>query len=375
MQRLDRSPFSFTVFCIFLVGLGFLGGITWTGFPAQWSRGGGTPDPRQVAPRSGLTPAERETIDLFQGASPSVVFITTLAVRRDFFSLNVQQIPSGTGSGFIWDDRGHIVTNYHVIQQADAAQVTLSDQSTWEAVLVGQAPEKDLAVLRISAPKERLLPIPMGSSADLLVGQAVYAIGNPFGLDHTLTTGIISALGREIDSIPGIPIRDVIQTDAAINPGNSGGPLLDSAGRLIGVNTAIVSPSGSYAGIGFAIPADTVNWVVPDLVAYGRIQRATLGIYPATDQTMRRLEMEGVLILELVPGGGAERAGLRPTMRDRRGNIRLGDVILAIEGEEVKSSNDLILLLERYRVGDEVPVTVLRDGDRLEVPVRLLESR
>jgi S1-C subfamily serine protease len=229
--------------------------------------------PRVVTPRGDLAAEEKATIELFREASKSVVYIRTIALRRDVFTLNVYEIPEGTGSGFIWDEQGHIVTNYHVIRTASAAHVTLADNSTYNAQLVGVEPAKDLAVLQIDAPKRLLRPIPIGTSRDLLVGQTVFAIGNPFGLDQTLTTGIISALNREIQSVTRQPIQGVIQTDAAINPGNSGGPLLDSAGRLIGVNTAIYSPSGAYAGIGFAIPVDTVNQVVPQLIQQGRNAR------------------------------------------------------------------------------------------------------
>jgi S1-C subfamily serine protease len=264
-----------------------------------------------------------------------------------------------------------VVTNYHVIQGASAARVTLADQSEWEAELVGAAPEKDLAVLRIAAPTDRLRPLPLGGSQDLRVGQKVFAIGNPFGLDQTLTTGVISALGREIPGVGGLPIRDVVQTDAAINPGNSGGPLLDSAGRLIGVNTAIYSPSGAYAGIGFAIPADTVAWVVPELIAEGRLVRPTLGVELAADTLAARLGLEGALVVQVVPGSGADRAGLRPTRRGPRGGIELGDVIVAVDGEPVTTAADLVLLLERRRAGDAVAVTVERDGRRREVEVEL----
>jgi S1-C subfamily serine protease len=225
---------------------------------------------RPVTAREGLFEDEKRTIGIFRQASPSAVHITTLAVRRDRLTRNLSRIPQGTGSGFIWDREGRVVTNYHVIQGADAADVTLADQSVWKARLVGGFPDKDLAVLVIDTPKERLRPVPLGTSHDLEVGQSVFAIGNPFGLDQTLTTGIISALGREIESANGQTIGDVIQTDAAINPGNSGGPLLDSAGRLIGVNTAIQSPSGASAGIGFAIPVDEVNRVVPQLIRDGK---------------------------------------------------------------------------------------------------------
>ena len=251
----------------------------------------------------------------------------------------------------------------------------MADQSTWDATLVGAAPEKDLAVLNIEAPAELLRPLQIGSSSDLEVGQQVLAIGNPFGLDQTLTTGVISALGREIESQANQPIRDAIQTDAAINPGNSGGPLLDSGGRLIGVNTAIVSPSGAYAGIGFAIPVDTVNWVVPELITRGRIERPTLGVELASEQLRARLDLEGALVMDVYRGSGADRAGLEATYRDRRGRVVLGDVIVTLDGKAVESSLDLILLLERYRAGDRVAVGIKRGDDRRDVDVVLGPSR
>jgi S1-C subfamily serine protease len=331
---------------------------------------------RQVAATApaALDSEERATVELFRTAQASVVFITSLQRRRTGFDLNAQAIPRGNGSGFVWDDEGHIVTNYHVLQGADGARVTLADQSSWEARLVGAAPEKDLAVLRIEAPAKQLRPIPRGSAHDLQVGHKVFAIGNPFGLDHTLTTGVISALGREIPSQSGAPIRDVIQTDAAINPGNSGGPLLDSAGRLIGVNTAIFSPSGSYAGIGFAIPADTVSWAVPDLIAHGRIQRPALGVQVAAAQLARQLGANGVLVIEVLPGSGAERAGIRPTRRDKRGRLRLGDVIVAIDGKRVASTGELLLALEDHQIGDDVELRLERDGRTEEARVKLQAS-
>ncbi len=285
------------------------------------------------------------------------------------------EIPRGSGSGFVWDSLGHIVTNYHVIQDASSIRVTLSDQSTWAARLVGAAPEKDVAVLQIDSSHEHLLPLPLGRSADLRVGQKVLAIGNPFGLDQTLTTGIISALGREIESVARIPIRDVIQTDAAINPGNSGGPLLDSAGRLIGINTAIYSPSGTFAGIGFAIPVDAVNWVVPDLIAYGRVQRPTLGVELASLQVTRRLGLEGALILNVEPGSPAEQQGLRPTSRDQRGRIDIGDVITRIEDTPIRSAVDLILALEWRKPGDEVELTVVRAENERTLHIILAQPR
>lgn len=331
--------------------------------------------PRPVAPRADLSTEEKATIALFRRASPSVVHITTLTVTRDIFSLNLLQIPEGTGSGFIWDEAGNIVTNFHVIQNASGAQVTLADHSTWKARRVGVAPDKDLAVLRIEAPSTQLRPISVGSSQDLQVGQRVFAIGNPFGLDQTLTTGIISALGREIESVTRRPIQGVIQTDAAINPGNSGGPLLDSSGRLIGVNTAIYSPSGASAGIGFAIPVDTVNRVVPELIRYGKVIRPGLGVQVAEDQLAQELGLSGVLVVDIVPGSVAAKAGIRPTRRDSFGRVNLGDVIVAIDGKKVESVNDLFLILEKYKVGDPVSVSLMRGKSRQEVGVTLEELR
>lgn len=345
--------------------------LAWRFWAQGASRNAPRATPRAIAPRGDLTVDEKSTIALFRRASPSVVYITTLTVARDFFTLNLLQIPEGTGSGFVWDDAGNIVTNFHVIQNADAAQVTLADHSTWKARRVGMAPDKDLAVLRVDAPKSRLYPIPIGSSKDLKVGQKVIAIGNPFGLDQTLTTGVISALGREIESVTRLPIKGVIQTDAAINPGNSGGPLLDSAGRLIGVNTAIYSPSGTSAGIGFAIPVDTVNRVVPQLIRYGKIIRPGLGVQVAEDQLTRELGLTGVLIVDVVPGSPAAKAGIRPTMRGALGRVKLGDVIIAIDGKKIESVNDLFLLLEQYKVGDMITIAVLRDGKRRQVKVTL----
>jgi len=329
--------------------------------------------PRQQASlATQLSGEERATIGIFQQAAPGVVYITSLTVRRNFFSLDAQEIPQGTGTGFLWDRQGHVVTNYHVIRGASRAQVTLADHSTWDAELVGVAPEKDLAVLRIQPPRSSLQPIALGVSRDLQVGQSVYAIGNPFGLDQTLTTGIISALGREIESAGRLPIRDVIQTDAAINPGNSGGPLLDSAGRLIGVNTAIYSPSGAYAGIGFAIPADTVRWVVPRLIADGRLNQAILGIEGvAVGQVLRNSDTQGVLILRVSQRSGAQRAGLRPSRRDRSGRVQLGDIITAINGTSIRSMDDIALALERNQPGDEVRLEVLRERRLEPITVRL----
>ena len=326
---------------------------------------------RAVVPRGELTSGEKSTIALFRQASPAVVHITAIAVQRDLFTLNLYQIPEGTGSGFIWDNSGKIITNFHVIQNADVAQVTLGDQTTWKARRVGMAPDKDLAVLHIDAPASRLQPIPVGTSKDLMVGQSVFAIGNPFGLDQSLTTGVISALGREIESVTRRPIQGVIQTDAAINPGNSGGPLLDSAGRLIGVNTAIYSPSGASAGIGFAIPVDTVNRIVPELIRYGKVIRPGIGIQIAEDQIADRLGVKGILVVEVIPGSSAAKAGIRPTQREGSGRVHLGDVITAIDGKKVESANELFILLENYKIGDIVNITLLREGKTSQTKITL----
>lgn len=328
---------------------------------------------RPVSPRSPLQDGEKKITTLFRQASPSVVYITSMAVRRDFFSFRATEIPKGTGSGFVWDDKGHIVTNFHVIEDAERATVTLADQSTWDATLVGYAPEKDVAVLKIEAPREKLHPIRIGTSSDLLVGQTVLAIGNPFGFDQTLTTGVISALGREIDSVAQVPIRNVIQTDTAINPGNSGGPLLDSSGRLIGVNTMIISPSGAYAGIGFAIPVDTVNWVVSDLISFGKVQRPSLGLQFAPDSVSRRFGLEGPIILGVSPGSTSDRAGIRETRRDRYGRLVLGDILVAIDGERIRSGGEVGLILEKHKPGDELVLTIVRDGVPKDVRLKLDE--
>jgi S1-C subfamily serine protease len=330
---------------------------------------------RPVEPRGPLQPEERTAIGVFEEAKTAVVYITTLVYRRDFFTFNVLEIPQGTGSGFIWDDSGHIVTNFHVIYQAEDVQVSLSDQSTWKAEVVGRAPDKDLAVLKIEARGDKLQPIRIGTSSDLEVGQSVYAIGNPFGLDQTLTTGVISALGREIESLTRRPIQGVIQTDAAINPGNSGGPLLDSAGRCIGINTAIYSPSGAYAGVGFAVPIDTVNRIVSQLIAFGKVIQPGLGIRYVEDSVARQVGIEeGVLVLDIERGGAAAGAGIMPTRYDRQGNVVLGDIIVAVDGQSVKTTDDLYKILERHNVGDEVRVEVLRGGRKRTLFVRLQEE-
>ena len=314
---------------------------------------------------------EKAQIQLYQSIHRSVVHVTSYLVKQN----GAFQMPSeeqGTGSGFVWDEEGHLVTNYHVIQNAQSARVTLYDNSVWDARLVGGDPDKDLAVLKIDAPSDRLEPIPVGESANLQVGQKVFAIGNPFGLDQTLTTGVISGLGREIQSVTKKTIFDVIQTDAAINPGNSGGPLLDTAARLIGVNTAIYSPSGAYAGIGFAVPVDTVNQIVPQLIRNGRVERPGLGIVIWGDQVTHQLRSQGlidrrgVLIRELIKDGAAAKAGLQVT-----NNQGLGDLIIGIDDTDIQSTNDLFRALQEYKVGDQVTVHIVRNGEVQEVQLTL----
>ncbi len=325
---------------------------------------------RSVVARGDLAADEQNTIDIFRNSAPSVVYITSIAVRRNLFNLNIYEMPQGTGSGFIWDTSGRIVTNYHVISDANRIEVTLADHTTWKGVLVGSAPDRDLAVLQISAPAGKLKPIPIGESTNLLVGQKVFAIGNPFGLDQTLTTGVVSALGREITAVTGRTIHDVIQTDAAINPGNSGGPLLDSAGRLIGVNTAIYSPSGGSSGIGFAVPVGEVNRVVPQIIRHGKIIRPGLGITLANPRLTDELQLDGVLVLKVVAGSTAEKAGLQGT-RQVPGGLILGDIILAVNGKQVKDYNSLRDEIEKYRVGESVELRVSRDGREMQVNVTL----
>jgi S1-C subfamily serine protease len=328
---------------------------------------------RPAAARADLDPEERHTIDLFKDAQRSVAFITTRVAQVDYWTRNVFEVPAGSGSGFVWDDRGHVVTNSHVVQDAASAKVTIGD-AEYEATIIGFARDQDLAVLRVEVPSGRLVPLRVGTSADLSVGQKVYAIGNPFGLDFTLTTGIVSALGRTIQGVSGATIFDVVQTDAAINPGNSGGPLLDSSGRLIGVNTAIYSPSGASAGIGFAVPVDTVNRIVPELVAHGRVIRPVLGVDlddRLSAYVTRRLGIEGALIRGVARGGGAEEAGLEGTRVDRRGGVVPGDVVQDIDGKTVKSVGDLLGRLGSYRPGDTVRLVVWRDGKTRTVRVRL----
>lgn len=309
-----------------------------------------------------LSAEELSTIAVFERAAQSVVYITNTAVRRDLWSLNTFEVPQGSGSGFIWNRDGHIVTNYHVIHRADSIQVVLDDQSTHQARVIGVDPDHDLAVLQVTAEPGALTPVTLGSSQDLRVGQRVLAIGNPFGLDHTLTTGVLSALGRSIKSITGRTIEGVIQTDAAINPGNSGGPLLNSAGHLIGVNTQIISPSGAFAGVGFAVPVDIVKRIVPQLIQYGKVIRPGLGISLIPDSIAARWGVKGVVIAKVHPESTAAQAGLEGLEESPSGRIHLGDVIISINGEAVRTYDDLARILDRHNVGDRVTVGVHRNG-------------
>jgi len=348
-----------------------IGAAEW-GSPLGGSYEGIEGKPRPVTPAPAeLGPDERATMAVFERATKSVVFISNTAIQRDFWSLDIMEVPQGSGSGFVWNKQGHIVTNFHVIYGASSIKVTLADRSEYSAKLVGADPDRDLAVLQIQASETVLEPLVIGTSHDLRVGQKVLAIGNPFGLDHTLTTGVVSALGRTIKSMSNRTIEGVIQTDAAINPGNSGGPLLDSAGRLIGVNTQIVSPSGAYAGIGFAVPVDTVNRIIPELIKHGKLIRPGLGVSLIHDSIARRWGVKGLVIGKVTRGGSADRAGLRGVRETATGRIELGDVVVAVDGKPVETVDDLMDAMEKYKVGDRVKVEVVRNKKRQSVEVTL----
>jgi 2-alkenal reductase len=317
-------------------------------------------EPRAVAPRTALPPDQQQTINVFRQTSPSVVSINA----RKNGELSGR---SGAGSGFVWDPAGHIVTNDHVADNAEEIAVVLDDGRSITAKVVGRAVAADLAVLKLDAAPRDLQPIPIGRSDDLAVGQSVLAIGNPFGLSGTLTTGVISALNRELPTSSGRTVTGVIQTDAAINPGNSGGPLVDSEGRAVGVNTAIIAPSGSFAGIGFAIPIDTVNRIVPELIRRGRAPLPGIGIVAVPDQRARRAGLNGVILHNVRPGSSAEAAGLRGL----NWQGRLGDVIVAVSGEAVDSVASLTRALEKVGIGNTAQLTVLRDGRRRTVAVQV----
>jgi S1-C subfamily serine protease len=333
-----------------------------------------TATPRSVTARGELAEDEKNTIEIFEQASPAVVYISTSQRVVNPWTRNVFNVPRGTGSGFVWDELGHVITNNHVIAQASEAQIRLNDGRTYMASLVGNSPAHDLAVLRIRVPINRPPAVPIGTSADLKVGQKVFAIGNPFGLDYTLTSGVISALDRSLPSSGNRTIDHLIQTDAAINPGNSGGPLLDSAGRLVGINTAIFSPSGAYAGIGFAVPVDTVNKVVPELIAKGRYERPQLGIeiHEEVNQTItRQLGVEGVLILKVAPGSVAETAGLKGTQVKPGSGVIPGDIITKLGDSKITSVRELLSRLDDFSMGDKTTITILRNGNTQTIEIQL----
>lgn len=325
-------------------------------------------------PAASLLPEELNTIRVFKDASPSVVFVTNVALGRNMYQ-DEFAIPQGAGSGFVWDKKGHVVTNYHVVQGGDAFLVSFNDQTQLEAKLVGADPSHDIAVLKVSEPGDKLKPIKVGSSDQLLVGQQTFAIGNPFGLDHSLSKGVISALGRQVEGIGGVTIRDMIQTDAAINPGNSGGPLLDSSGDLIGMNTMIFSRSGSSAGIGFAVPVSFIKRIVPQLIEFGKVVRPGIGVSILSPGQKYYVlgDQDGVVIDQVARGGPAAKAGLRGGRHLPGGRYAVGDVIVAVNAYEVKDFDDLYNALDRYKVGDSVKVKVLRDGKPLVFPITLVQ--
>ncbi|MFI5346856.1 MAG: S1C family serine protease [Elusimicrobiota bacterium] len=326
-----------------------------------------------AAPAAALLPEEENTIKIFREASPSVVFVTNVALGRTM-SMDEYAIPQGAGSGFVWDTKGHVVTNFHVVQGGDAFLVTFNDQTQLQAKLIGGDPTHDIAVLQVEEPTEKLRPIKVGSSDKLLVGQQTVAIGNPFGLDHTLTKGIISALGRQVVGIGGVTIRDMIQTDAAINPGNSGGPLLDSGGNLIGMNTMIFSRSGSSAGIGFAVPVSFIKRIVPQLIEYGKVIRPGIGISILTPGQKYYLigDQDGVVVDQVTRGGPAAKAGVRGGRHLPGGRYSIGDVITGIDDHEIKDFDDLYNALDRYKPGDTVKVKIVRGGKKLTFPIELI---
>jgi len=327
------------------------------------------------------TEDEENNISIYRQVGPGVVNVTSVVIQRDFFYNPIPR--EGAGSGSIIDTSGHILTNHHVIRDSTKLEVTLSDGSKWPARFVGADPDSDLAVIKIDAPKEKLTVIPTGDSSRLKVGQKVLAIGNPFGLGQTLTTGIISSLGRSIRSEAGVLIQDVIQTDAAINPGNSGGPLLDSTGKIIGINSAIISPTGASVGIGFAVPVNTAKRILPDLIKKGHVSYPWIGVsvYPLIPEFAEYLGLKvkrGAVISEIIKGGPADRAGLRGGDRQVQvGNSLIpvgGDVVVEIDGEKVTSSDDLIRIIREHRPGESVELKILRKGESSRIKVTLGEK-
>ncbi len=328
----------------------------------------------QVPANAQLTEDERNTVDIVRKTKNSVVFITNLQYVRDFFYSSDQPVPQGSGSGFVWDDQGHIVTNFHVIDEGEKFMVSLPSQKQVEATLVGYERNKDIAVLKLAERVTDLTPLTIGASRDLQVGQKVVAIGNPFGFDHTVTQGIVSALGRNMLGAGGVTIRDMIQTDASINPGNSGGPLLNSSGELIGMNTMIYSPSGASSGLGFAVPVDTVRKIVPQIIQFGKVTGPGLGVTFVRDEYARRAEVRGAVILEVPRDSQAYDAGLRGLSRDARGRLFIRDVIVGINGTKIASYDDLYNALDGYKIGDTVTLEVDQGGKIRKVQIVLVKS-
>jgi len=321
-----------------------------------------------------LTEDERNTIDIVKKNKNSVVYVTNIQLVRDFWYGSEEKMPRGSGSGFMWDDQGHIVTNFHVIEDGVEFLVTLPNQEQRQAKLVGKEESRDIAVLKLEGNTSGLFPITPGTSKDLLVGQKVVAIGNPFGFDYTVTKGIVSALGRKILGAGGVSIPNMIQTDASINPGNSGGPLLNSSGELIGMNTMIVSPSGASSGVGFAVPVDIIKKTVPELIRFGKVQHPGLGVTFLPEQYARRADVQGVVIMVVETNSAAYEAGLRGMSRDRYGRTYVNDVITAVDKTPVKSYDDLFSALENYKIGDSVTLTVLRSEKSRPVKIQLIRD-
>jgi 2-alkenal reductase len=333
-----------------------------------WAQRGGAPEPRAVSPRGALMPHEQALIGLFEATAPSVAYITTERVER--IGLFTAGLAQGAGSGFVWDATGHVVTNFHVLAGARRVTVQLDAGKPIPATVVGFAEDYDLAVVKLATVPKGLKPIPLGTSRDLRIGQTVFAIGNPFGLTRTLTTGIVSALDRHLPTSEYREIAGAIQTDAAINPGNSGGPLLDSAGRLVGVNTAIRSPSGGSSGVGFAIPADMVNRIVPQLIARGKASLPGIGIRAIDPVIAARAGFTGLVVGEVMRGSPAAAAGLVPVDR-RTGDV--GDVIVAVNGRPVEQMGTFAAELDRAGIDNVAELTVVREGKERKVRVKVID--
>lgn len=363
-----------------IIGLG----AYWIGsrWPARLpSRGGGVPEPTVSASDSGLDPTEADNVRIYKQASPAVANIVTRTVEYDFF-LNPVPV-EGAGSGFLIDTDGHILTNYHVVQGTQTIEVTLGDQTRYKAKLIGADTRNDIALIKIDVAGKKVAPLPLGDSRNLQVGQRVLAIGNPFGFSGTLTTGIVSSLGRTVQTSDTTFIDDAIQTDAAINRGNSGGPLLDSHGQVIGINSAIFAPNGTTAGIGFAIPINTAKRVANDLIKTGHVRHASLGVegrplWPGLAEALNLPVQQGILIERVTPGGPAAQAGIRGGTRSVLAGLQEirvgGDVLTAIDGHEITSQVDLNLQLNRDEPGNSVTLTIVREGKKMNVPVKLGEG-